>query len=528
VLKQRLLGAAFAACDLMFEVDGEGMITFALGSTQGLAARADGSLEGQCWRNLFSVDDQHLLAALLRSVGRAERKGPLAVTLAPESPEIPGQPAMLSVFRLPDRPGDPLSCALTFHGLSGWGGGDHEHLASKEEFGDTARRLMREAEDAGLSLRVDLVQVDGLAAETGAGGDILRQRVTATLRANAYNGEGAAEVAPDRFAVLRPTSASAADLDEQLREVAGGAVKPVVASLALNAASVDENIRALRYALDQYIEAGAKEASLNFGAVVQKTAREAAKLKSALASRAWSLVYQPVVALKEGALHHFEALARFEPGASPAPSICLAEELGLIADLDLAVARKVVEVLVRHKPPLEIAANISAASLMQPAFQKALAALTDHDQRLRPRLLLELTETHCLTDLEAANRAIQGLRRLGHRVCLDDFGAGHASLDYVRRLEVDFIKFDGRYIRALTAGSRDEVILKHMVGLCRELRIETIAEMIETEETARLAEGIGVGLGQGWFFAKPGAELAYPPPSAAMPARRKGEVVSWG
>jgi EAL domain-containing protein (putative c-di-GMP-specific phosphodiesterase class I) len=192
------------------------------------------------------------------------------------------------------------------------------------------------------------------------------------------------------------------------------------------------------------------------------------------------------------------------------------------------VARKVVEVLVRHKPPLEIAANISAASLMQPAFQKALAALTDHDQRLRPRLLLELTETHCLTDLEAANRAIQGLRRLGHRVCLDDFGAGHASLDYVRRLEVDFIKFDGRYIRALTAGSRDEVILKHMVGLCRELRIETIAEMIETEETARLAEGIGVGLGQGWFFAKPGAELAYPPPSAAMPARRKGEVVSWG
>jgi EAL domain-containing protein (putative c-di-GMP-specific phosphodiesterase class I) len=113
-------------------------------------------------------------------------------------------------------------------------------------------------------------------------------------------------------------------------------------------------------------------------------------------------------------------------------------------------------------------------------------------------------------------------------VCLDDFGAGHASLDYLRRLEVDFIKFDGRYIRTLTAGSRDEVILKHMVGLCRELGIETIAEMIETQETAKLAEGIGLGLGQGWFFAKPGVELAYPPPSAALPVRRKGEVVSWG
>jgi EAL domain-containing protein (putative c-di-GMP-specific phosphodiesterase class I) len=448
------------------------------------------------------------------------------MTLAPENPDEPGRPAALSVFRLPDRPGDPLSCALTFHGLSGWGGG--EPLLSKEDFPDTTRRLMREAEDAGLSLRVDLVQVDGLAAETGQDGELLRQRLTATLRANAYNGEGATKVGQDRFAVLRPSTASAADLDEQLREVANGTVNPVVASLPLTAASIDENIRALRYALDQYIEGGALEAAVNFGAVVQKTAQETAKLKNALASRAWSLVYQPVVALKDHALHHFEALARFEPGASPAPSINLAEELGLIADLDLAVARKVIEALAKQKPDIHIAANFSAASLMQPAFQKALAALTEHDARLRPRLLLELTETQCLTDLEAADRAIQGLRRLGHLVCLDDFGAGAASLDYLRRLQVDFVKFDGRYIRTLTGGSRDAVILKHMVGLCRELQIETIAEMIETPETAKVAGGIGVALGQGWCFAKPSAELVYPPASASLPARRKGEVASWG
>jgi EAL domain-containing protein (putative c-di-GMP-specific phosphodiesterase class I) len=524
VLKQRLLGAAFAACDLMFEVDGRGMITFALGSTQGLAAGADGALEGQCWRNLFGADDQQLLSALLRGVGVAERKGPLAVTLAPESPDVPGRPAALSVFRLPDRPGDPLSCALTFHGLSGWGGG--APLLSKEAFGDTTRRLMREAEDAGLSLRVDLVQVDGL--EAGEDGEALRRRLTATLRANAYNGEGAAEVAPDRFAVLRPNTASAADLDEQLREASGGAVTPVVASLALGAGSIDENIRALRYALDRYIEGGAKEASVNFGAVVQKTQREAAQLKSALASRAWSLVYQPVVALKDEALNHFEALARFEPGASPAPSICLAEELGLIADLDLAVARKVAQVLTAQKANIEIAVNISAVSLMQSAFHRALAGVTEHDVRLRPRLLLELTETHTLTDLEAADRAIQVLRRLGHRVCLDDFGSGAASLDYLRRLEVDFVKIDGRYIRALTAGSRDAVILKHMVGLCSELNIATIAEMIETPEAARVAQGLGVGLGQGWCFAKPSADLVYPLPTKALPVRRKGEVASWG
>ena len=86
----------------------------------------------------------------------------------------------------------------------------------------------------------------------------------------------------------------------------------------------------------------------------------------------------------------------------------------------------------------------------------------------------------------------------------------------------------GRYIRTLTGGSRDAVILKHMVGLCRELHIQTIAEMVETPETAQVAEGIGVGLGQGWCFAKPSAELVYPPPSASPTARRKGEVVGWG
>lgn len=530
MLKQKLLGAAFASCDLIFEVDQDGMITFALGSTQGIVAAEDGSLTGQCWRNLFSADDQYLLAALLRSLTIGERKGPLPVTLAPEAYGAIGRPAMLSVFRLPDREGLPVSCALAFHGVSGWGGADRvDGLLDKEDFTNAVQRLMREAQQAGLQLRVDLVDMDGLdAADGGAGSEDIRRRVAATLRANSYNGEGASELAPDRFALLRPAGASSADLDEQLHEASGGVVKPVVAELALTAGSIDENLRALRYALDQYITDGARATSLNFAAVVQRTAMEAVRLKAALASRTWTLVYQPVVNLHDDSLHHFEALARFEPGVSPALSIVLAEELGLIADFDLAVARKVAAVLSKGAPNLQIAANLSAASLMQPPFLKALAAVTERDPRLRPRLLLELTETQVLTDLPAANRAIQALRKLGHLVCLDDFGAGAASLDYLRQLEVDFVKFDGRYIRALTADSRDEVILKHMVRLCRELHIETIAEMIETPETARLAQSLGVGLGQGWCFAKPGADLTYPPQRAPIQARRQGAVESWG
>ena len=530
MLKQKLLGAAFASSDLIFEVDHDGMITFALGSTQGIAAAEDGSLVGQCWRNLFSADDQYLLAALLRGLASGERKGPLPVTLAPETFGAVGRPATLSVFRLPDREGEPVSCALVYHSMNHWSGGEGpDGLLPKEDFAGAAQRLMREAQEAGLSLRVDLVEFDGLdKADAGQGPEDVRRRIAATLRANSYNGEGASELAPERFAVLRSSGSSSSDLDAQLCEAAAGTVKPVVAELVLSAGSIDENMRALRYALDQYIEDGARATSINFTAVIQKTAMDTVRLKTALASRSWTLVYQPVVSLHDETLHHFEALARFEAGASPQASICLAEELGLIAEFDLAVVRQVAAVLSKQPPNIEIAANLSAASLMLPSFQKALAAVTERDTRLRPRLLLELTETHRLTDLDAANRAIQALRKLGHAVCLDDFGAGAASLDYLRQLEVDFIKFDGRYIRALTVDSRDEVILKHMVNLCRELGIETIAEMIETSEVARLAQSLGVGLGQGWCFAKPAVDLIYPPKQVAAPMRRKGAVESWG
>lgn len=529
MLKLKLLGAAFASSDLVFEIDNDGMITFALGSTQGIAASEDGSLVGQCWRNLFDSEDQYLLAALLRSLAPGERKGPLPVTLAAESHGACGRPAMLSVFRLPDREGAPVSCSLSYRAMTQWAGADqHDGLVPKEDFASATRRMMQEAQEAGLALRVDLVEFSGLdEAEAGEGGEDLRRRVSATLRANSYNGEGASELAPDRFAVLRSSTTLAADLDRQLLEASGGLVKALVAELPLNADSVDENFRALRYALDQYISDGAKAASVNFAAVVQKTAMEAVRLKSAIASRNWTLVYQPVVNLHDESLHHFEALARFEAGVSPATSICLAEELGLIADLDLAVVRMVAAALSKQPPHIEIAANLSAASLMQPQFQKALAAITERDTRLRPRLLLELTETHRLADASAANQAIQALRNLGHSVCLDDFGAGAASLDYLRQLDVDFVKFDGRYIRDLTVDSRDEVILKHMVNLCRELRIETIAEMVETQEVARLAQSIGVGLGQGWCFAKPSMDLVYPPRQAAVPSRRAGAKESW-
>jgi EAL domain-containing protein (putative c-di-GMP-specific phosphodiesterase class I) len=220
-----------------------------------------------------------------------------------------------------------------------------------------------------------------------------------------------------------------------------------------------------------------------------------------VAAGGFALAYQPVVSLKDGRLHHFEALARFAPGASPDLTIRFAEELDLIRELDLAVTAAVVDALARSPADIRIAVNVSALSLMTPGFVDAFEAVA---APVAPeRMMVEVTETQDLGDLDRAAAIITHLRRDGRSVCLDDFGAGAATLEYLRRLDVDFVKIDGRYVRDAGAVPRDAVILKHMVALCRELGVATIAEMVETAETAALLSSLGVDLVQGFAYSRP-------------------------
>jgi EAL domain-containing protein (putative c-di-GMP-specific phosphodiesterase class I) len=186
---------------------------------------------------------------------------------------------------------------------------------------------------------------------------------------------------------------------------------------------------------------------------------------------------------------------------------------------------------------VRIAANVSAVSLMNPQFLASLVTLTASAPKLRPRLLFEITETQKLPDLADAARVVASLRDLGHPVCLDDFGTGAATLEYLSRLEVDFIKFDGRYIKSLDRRPRDSAVIKHVVALCAELGIGTIAEMIETEGVAAIARRLGVALGQGWLYGRPTLTIRNPVQAAAAPipsalvgaavARRKGATETW-
>jgi EAL domain-containing protein (putative c-di-GMP-specific phosphodiesterase class I) len=527
----QLLSFVFASADVVLEIEDRHLVSFATGAAVRLLSRSADSTLGKPWRELFEPADAELVEAALRDTRPGERRGPYTVSLATQRGP---QPAMLTLFRMPGRDSHvAASLSLCAPGI-GPARLDEAGLTGREEFETAAASLMKQAGRDGASLHVDLLEFAGL---TGALSSMspaeamnVRRKLAAMLRAASYGGLPAAAIGPDRFALLRSGQANNAEaLAERVRDLAGPKIQLWTGALALDGASPTESLRAIRYAIDRCIEEGPPLAAKSFEAALRQTVTESTRFKDLLREGRFELVYQPVVNLETRELHHYEALTRFEGGGGPAATIKLAEELGLVVEFDLAIVRTVAQALCEAREDVRIAANISAFSLQSEGFIDEVLKVTAITEKIRPRLMLELTESHKISDLSAANDLIQRLRQAGHVICLDDFGAGAASMDYLRQIEADIVKFDGRFIQALGGRPRDTLILKRLAELCRELEVSTVAEMIETEEAAKAVADLGVQLGQGWLFGKPTPkpESMQRAPSPVA-ARRRGEVESWG
>jgi EAL domain-containing protein (putative c-di-GMP-specific phosphodiesterase class I) len=263
--------------------------------------------------------------------------------------------------------------------------------------------------------------------------------------------------------------------------------------------------------------------------LVDQTVNRVAKLRSTITGQRLTLQYQPIVSIADRSLHHFEALARF-PDAAAGPTIAFAESVGLVQDVDLMVAQKAIDELLAPtaKPDLRIAVNMSAASLGSDIFVAAFRKLVNHYGSVAPRLLIEVTESSTITDLERAARILSDLRARGQVICLDDFGAGAASFPYLQALPVDFVKIDGSYIKRLGQSRRDDAILRGMVGLSRDIGVKTIAEMVETVEQANQILALGIDFGQGYLFGRPENTPAYAPAGPIAFGKRRGARETWG
>jgi EAL domain-containing protein (putative c-di-GMP-specific phosphodiesterase class I) len=510
----RYLGFAFASADLLFELDGGGVVTYALGAARQVAGVDLDALAGVALRDIVAEEDQPTVDAFLGALEPGDRRGPIRIALKPKAGRKLKRYGALCACRLPQL--DPMvSCSLTLRvmGSAAAEAKGPNGLHSAESFAEVTEDAIKQAARTGVELNMELVELSGLRDAAGALGDgqaaEAMQKVAAALRAESYDGASAAELQPERYALLRPKTEPAHRLTERLAKLVSEmgleAVKPAMDSFELDPTrGPDEGIRTLKVALDRFITEGATGAA-SLSGVVEKTAAEVESLKSTVASRDFALVYQPVVNLTTSEVDHYETFVRLGQEQSPAQQIQMAEQMDMIQDLDMAVVQAVVQQLLKaSNSKLRLAANISARSLMRPAFAEKLLTVMRYAQPVRGRLIFEITESSAIGDLQRADALVRGLRRGGASICLDGFGSGAASFDYLRQVAVDAIKIDGRYIREMgSATSRNGVLVRHVAGLCRELKVTSVAQMVENKDTVVALRQIGIDCGQGFLFGKP-------------------------
>ena len=339
------------------------------------------------------------------------------------------------------------------------------------------------------------------------------------------NGASAGRLEGEKFGIVHEPGLNIEALEKSLEEKTKDA-DPEGEGMDVGAQTVDldatmseeDNAKALLYTINKFSESHGDftigELTDGYKKMMDETQEKIRAFKTTIATGEFDALFQPIVELSTRFVHHYEGLARLRvsgPEASPFSFITFAEEVGVIGDFDLAMIEKIAEKIKKARAAgdiLSIAVNVSGRSIESPMFLDALHALLKDCSSIREELMFELTESSKIEDLETTNNVIQGLRELGHHVCLDDFGAGAAAYQYLRALEVDYVKIDGIYVQEALSTKNGKAFLKSMSTLCRDLNIHTVAEMIEDEETAEFLQEIGVRYGQGYLFGKPGVGVA--------------------
>jgi EAL domain-containing protein (putative c-di-GMP-specific phosphodiesterase class I) len=168
-----------------------------------------------------------------------------------------------------------------------------------------------------------------------------------------------------------------------------------------------------------------------------------------------------------------------------------------------------------------VAFNLSGQSLQNAVFRDILQEKLRQSPACDAGLMMvELTGTGEIEEVDEAVRTAQTLRGLGVRFCIDDFGAGSADVRHLRALSPDIVKLDGSYVPGVAQEGRQRAFMAGMVEIARAAGARTVAERIETEAEAEALCAIGVELGQGWLFGRPGPLPSAPASRDVAPARR--------
>jgi len=426
-------------------------------------------------------------------------------------------------------------------------------LANRRLFGELLERALARRDREGGTVTVLLLDLDRFKdvndAEGHPAGDRLLVEVASRL-AGAIGSRGVlARLGGDEFAVLLDPAAAPAgplpvdEADTAARLVAlaerpfGPATHEIRTGVSVGLVTVtgplgaDEVIRRADLALYEAKASGRGRVVRFEDWMAARVAEEhqlAADLRAALRAGSVGVHYQACVDLDSGAVHGFEALARWtHPTRGPVPPdvfIGVAERTGLIVELGAVVLGRACAQLVEWRathPSLVMHVNIAPRQLLEPNLPGIVAgvlALTGLDAGA---LTLELTESSLMQDLDAAATRLELLKALGVRIAIDDFGKGHSALSYLQGLPVDTLKIDKAFVDPLPT-ERGAEVAAIIVNLGQLLHLDTIAEGVESPAQAMALVALGCRYGQGFLFSRP-----LPPEDVPDLLRRAAGSRSW-
>jgi diguanylate cyclase (GGDEF)-like protein/PAS domain S-box-containing protein len=254
-----------------------------------------------------------------------------------------------------------------------------------------------------------------------------------------------------------------------------------------------------------------------FEPAMHEAASERLVLKSALDGalerNELILHFQPIVDLESSAVRGAEALVRWahpERGIiAPLDFIPLAEETGQIVPIGGWVLNEACLAAVQlqrshlSEPRIYMTVNLSARQLQRPEIVDEVAAALAASGLAPEDLVLEITESVLMRDIDLTIERLQRLKDLGVRLAIDDFGTGYSSLNYLRQFPVDIIKIDRSFVEGIAADGDQRALVAMIIDLARALGLGQVAEGIERQDQLAALQSLGCGFGQGYLFARP-------------------------
>jgi diguanylate cyclase (GGDEF)-like protein/PAS domain S-box-containing protein len=472
----------------------------------------------------------------------------------------------LSISAVPDATGEVLNYIGLFTDISERKAAEAyiHHLAYHDVLTGLANRLLfqdrlnialSQAQRSQRQLAVLLLDLDRFKVVNDTlghlTGDKLLQRVALRVSEQIRQGDTLARLGGDEFVLLMPEIQSEADAANVARKLIS-ALLPVVnidgqelqvttsvgiAVYPAHGSTTEELIKHADVALY-----AAKDGGRNtYRFFDTETAGESLELleletdlRHAVARQQLLLHYQLQIDAQSGLANGVEALVRWQHPVkglvSPGRFIPLAEERGMIEEIGAWCLETACAQLVSWRAAgvaiPRIAVNVSALQLRVPNFAERVLSIVEATGILPSELEIELTESSLTEDPVHAFTVFEALRRTGIRIAIDDFGTGYSSLSYLSQYPVDVVKIDQSFVRNIEDESEAPYIVQAVILLARGMKMESIAEGVESEGQRKKLVELGCDTLQGFFFAKPHPAEAIPGLLARLDAKNGKALAS--